>query len=104
MVASSSNVACYFRDGNGNVTWQWGLTSYSAYYSFAGDWVETPFTKVMKFSSTTPYEELCAACNNAKIYYRISDSFHLYAFFASTSGWGRNYPIVLGGNELFSTL
>ncbi|WP_205525544.1 hypothetical protein [Pyxidicoccus trucidator] len=84
------------------MTWYWGLTSNFGYYSFSGDWVQTPYTNVLKFRSTTPYSELCAACNNAKAYYGVPGN--LYAFFASTSGWGSNYPIVLGGNELFSTL
>ena len=95
--ADSSYIACYFNN-NGSVTWQWGLNSDNSYYTFNGDWKTTPQTKIEKFFSLEPYSNLCAACANAKKYYKVSGD--LFGIFAATKNAGYNYPIVLNGIEV----
>lgn len=91
---TTSNVACYFADGN-KVTWQWALNSDNSYFKFKGDWKKTRFTKIERFESTASYDTLCSACANAKVYYKVKGE--LLGTFAATSNTGSNYPIVLNG-------
>jgi len=97
--SGTSYVACYFRKPDNSVAWQWGLTNNNAYFQFVGTWADTPYTKLKKFSSTALYEDLCAACAAAKTYYKQEGE--VFAMFAATTNAGSNYPILLGGNELF---
>lgn len=96
--SSSSSTACYFND-NGSITWKWGLTSTNAWYYFSGDWVTTDHTKIEKFSTTVSYDEIYQSCMSSQAYYSVPGN--LFAIFAATSGIGKNYPILLGGGELF---
>ena len=97
--SDSSNTACYFTD-NGSITWKWGLNSDNSWYSFAGQWLQTPYTKVEKFSTTsTSYDAIYQSCVNSQKYYGVGGQ--LFASFAATSGVGSNYPILVGGGDLF---
>ncbi len=96
--AGYSYAACYFND-NGKVAWRWGLTPSNDYFSFGGEWKKTPYTKLEKFVSSTPYPAISAACAQAQSYYGQPGT--LFAVFAATKNIGSNYPIVMGGNELF---
>lgn len=97
--ATTSYASCYFRTSSGSTTWQWALTVTDAYYTFPGDWITTPHTGIEKFKTTTSYEDLYDACQYSKIYYGVNGT--LYSIFAATSSIGYNYPIVVGGAELF---
>ncbi len=97
--SDSSNTACYFNN-NGSISWQWGLKSDNGWYSFTGQWVTTPYTKVQKFSTTTTtYDSIYQSCANSQKYYKVDGQ--LFAIFAATSGAGSNYPILVGGGDLF---
>lgn len=96
--SGSSSTACYFND-NGSIRWTWGLTSSDAWYYFSGDWVTTGYTKIQKFSTSVSYTDIYQSCMNSKMYYKVSGN--LFAIFAATSSSGSNYPILLGGGELF---
>lgn len=97
--SDSSNTACYFNN-NGSVTWQWGLKSDNGWYSFTGQWVTTPYTKLQKFSTTTTsYDSIYQSCVNSQKYYKVDGQ--LFAIFAATSGAGSNYPILVGGGDVF---
>jgi len=97
--SDSSNTACYFND-DGSISWKWGLKSDNGWYSFTGQWVTTPYTKLTKFSTTTTtYESIYNSCVNSKKYYDVDGE--LFAIFAATSGIGKNYSILLGGGDLF---
>ncbi len=47
---------------------------------------------------TTP-ETISAACSQAKTYYKLSGD--LFAYFAATSGVGKNYTIISNGVAMF---
>ena len=97
--SESSNTACYFNN-NGSITWQWGLKSDNGWYSFTGQWITTAYTKVEKFSTTTTtYDSIYQSCVNSQKYYKVGGQ--LFAIFAATSGVGNNYPILVGGGDLF---
>lgn len=96
--SSTSNTACYFID-KGSVQWKWGLKSNNGWYEFSGDWITTTYTKIEKFKTTVGYDEIYKSCENSKKYYGVTGD--LFAIFAATSGAGSNYPIVVGGGELF---
>lgn len=98
--ASSSYTTCYFRDSKGSISWEWGLKSDNGWYSMSGNWITTSLTKIQKFETTDSYESIYASCENSKKYYKVSGD--LFAIFAATSGAGSNYPILVGGGELFS--
>ena len=95
----STYTACYFRDSNGKVSWQWGLKSDNQWYSLSGQWIKTEFTKLEKFETTESYASIYDSCENSKNYYKVSAD--LFAIFAANKGAGYNYPIVVGGGELF---
>lgn len=96
--SESSNTACYFND-NGNISWHWGLAPNNSWYSFPGSWITTPYTKIQKFKTSTSYNEIYQSCEQSQKYYKFNGN--LFAIFAATSGTGNNYPILLGGAELY---
>jgi hypothetical protein len=98
-VADIQYTTCYFNN-NGSITYKWGLTPSSSWYTFTGTWVKTPYTKLDKFKTTVAYQEIYDSCVNSKSYYSVSGE--LFAIFAA-GGWSTdaNYPILLGGGELF---
>ena len=96
----SSSVACYFNNGKA-ITWRWGLTTANkeSFYSFPGEWKKTEYTKQKKFFSPVSYAAVFDSCTNAKKFYKEEGA--VFAMFAAVSDTGANYPIVLGGTELY---
>lgn len=93
---------CYFIDNKDNkdiITWNWGLKSDNGWYRLTGHWVKTPYTKVEKFSTATTYDSIYQSCMNSQKYYKVGGQ--LFAIFAADSGSGHNYPILVGGGDLF---
>lgn len=96
---TDSYTTCYFNN-NGSITWKWGLTASNGWYKFKGTWIKTKYTNgINKFSTTTSYSEIYQSCVNSQAYYNVSGN--LFAIFTALSNTGDNYPIVVGGGELY---
>lgn len=99
--SGSSYAACYFKLADGNVKYYWGLSADNSWYSFSGDWIKTPHTKLEKFAAASDVtdENLKAACQRSKEYYKVNGD--MLAIFAAAKSGGYNYPILLGDRELY---
>lgn len=100
VAAGSTALVCYFQKGS-DVTWKWGLTSDSGWFSLPGEWQTTQYTKLQKFFSTASQSAVTTACSNSATYYGLV-GYTVMAAFAADMSAGYNYPIVVGGNtELY---
>jgi hypothetical protein len=98
LAAGSTYVTCYFGDTS-NFTWQWALAPNNSYYSVAGDYNKSPLSKIERFVTTTPQNDIMAACAQSKAYYKVTGNF--FAAFAAAKAAGYNYPILSNGTYLF---
>ena len=98
LAAGSSYVACYFGDAS-NFQWNWGLTPANGWYSIAGDWNKSQFTKIERFTTAASQSDIVAACAQSKAYYKITGNF--FAAFAATKNTGYNYLILSNGTYLY---
>lgn len=89
---------CYFMDGS-TVNWHWGLNDKNGWFNLTGDWVTTQFTKLTKFKTSEVYDKIFNSCVQTQAYYKIKGN--LFAIFAADYNGGSNFPILLGGGELF---
>ena len=96
---TTTSLACYLQKGS-DVTWQWGLNSNNSYYVLSGAWITTPYTGLTKFVTSASRSELIAAANKSIGYYNRT-GYTLQSMFASDGAGSYNYPIVIGGTELY---
>jgi hypothetical protein len=94
--SDTTSLACYFQKGD-SITWYWGLTSDSQWYTLPGSWQTTPYTKLQKFFSTASQSDITQACGNSSTYYGLV-GYSLLAAFAADRKAGSNYPIIVGGS------
>jgi hypothetical protein len=100
ITATTTSLACYFKNAAGQTTWQWGLAPGNQWYAIVGSWQTTPHTKLQKFFTDTAAGPLTDACNRASSYYKLK-GYTLFAYFAADGSAGYNYPIVSCGVELY---
>jgi hypothetical protein len=98
LAAGSSYVACYFGNQSEH-QWKWALTPANGWYSIAGNFNKSPFTKIQRFFTTATQSDIEAACAQSRAYYKITGSF--FAAFAATQNLGANFPILSNGAYLF---
>jgi hypothetical protein len=98
LAAGSTYVTCYFGDAS-NSTWQWALAPNNSYYSVAGDYNKSAFSKIERFVTTTPQNDIVTACAQSKAYYKVTGNF--FAAFAAAQAAGYNYLILSNGTYLF---
>jgi hypothetical protein len=85
--ASTSYVACYFGS-----QWEWGRTPNNQYFTMNGTLLGSVANSGQGFSTSTANSTILEACNQAKIYNKISASFT--AAYSAYSNVGHNYYIV----------
>jgi hypothetical protein len=98
LAAGSSYIACYFGDAS-NSQWHWALAPNNGWYSVAGDYNKSQFTKIERFVTSTSQNDIVDACARSKAYYKITGN--LFAAFAATRAAGYNYPILSNGTILY---
>lgn len=85
--AATSYVACYFGS-----KWEWGLTPGNDYFTMSGVLLSSVGGSGQGFSTSTANSTILAACEQAKSYNKISESFTgAYSAFKNA---GNNYYIV----------
>ena len=98
LAAGSSYISCYFGDAS-NFQWKWALAPDNGWYSVAGDYSKSPFTKIERFVTSTSQSDILNACAKSKAYYNVTGN--LFAAFAATQAAGFNYPILSNGTMLY---
>ena len=98
LAAGSSYIACYFGDAS-NHQWKWALAPDNGWYSVAGDYGKSQFTKIERFVTSASQSDIATACAKSKAYYNVTGN--LFAAFAATQGAGYNYPILSNGTILY---
>lgn len=98
LAAGSSYIACYFGDAS-TYQWKWALAPDNGWYSVAGDYNKSQFTKIERFVTSTSQNDIVNACAQSKAYYKVTGN--LFAAFAATQGAGYNYPILSNGAILY---